>query len=141
MKVCNFPLLQTSFLPGALALQQTITNFSSLPASPGPVALSVTGTGQVSVSLALNFVPLNVLTFPTYRGIWMESVLQMVSLPPGMNTSGSSSGADGSSHLGGSLNEVPLGSVVQLTVQVIGRSLIDMISLLWTILLRQFCDL
>ncbi|MEW5301344.1 MAG: hypothetical protein WDW36_004208 [Sanguina aurantia] len=119
VSVNSADILKAKFLPGSSFLQQSTTNLSSLSASPGPVALSVNGSGQVSVSLALSFVPLNLLTYPTYRGIYVESVLQLLSLPPGAGSnSSSSSNSSGVGSLGGSLNEIPLGAVVQLTVQL-----------------------
>lgn len=68
----------------------------------------VSGTGEASLAVSLAFVPSQLLTFPTYRGIWVEAAVQLVDTL-------------GNTAVGPALSAVPLGSVVQVTVQVCVR--------------------
>ncbi len=61
------------------------------------------------MSVGLSFVPLKPLSFPSYRGIWVMSVVQLSDPATGLPT-------------GPPLAQVPLGSVVTVTVQVRERA-------------------
>jgi hypothetical protein len=58
------------------------------------------GSGEVSIAVSLNFTPEALLPFPTYRGLWVQRVVQLAS-------------ADG-----GNLAGVGLGKLVTVAVQV-----------------------
>lgn len=57
------------------------------------------------MSASLHFIPAALLSYPTYRGLYVESALQLADPSTGRPT-------------GQCLSSVPLGSVVALTVQV-----------------------
>ncbi len=67
--------------------------------------LQAVGSGEVSVAASLHFIPAALLSFPSYRGLYVEAALQQVDPRTGSPT-------------GGRLASVPLGSVVALTVQL-----------------------
>lgn len=65
------------------------------------------GKGEVTLAMVLNFIPAQLLPFPTYRGIFVEQTIQLVN---------QSSQFD--EPMGDPLEVVPLGSIVIVTVQV-----------------------
>ncbi len=69
------------------------------------VCVCVCVCSQVSVSAGLSFVPAQNFPFPTYRGIWVTSTIQLQNATTGLA-------------VGPSLKQVPLGSVVLITIQV-----------------------
>ncbi|GIM10108.1 hypothetical protein Vretimale_13886, partial [Volvox reticuliferus] len=73
--------------------------------STAQLSFVVTGSGEVTVAASLHFVPAELLPYPSYRGLFVEAVLQMVDPTTGGPT-------------GQPISAVPLGSVVALTVQV-----------------------
>mmetsp|Transcript_14647 Transcript_14647/g.36469 ORF Transcript_14647/g.36469 Transcript_14647/m.36469 type:complete len:2268 (-) Transcript_14647:639-7442(-) len=103
--VANTTLLAAHFTLAANDLAQSSTPWSALPTPPGQLAFSVSGAGEASVAASLHFVPARLAPFPSYRGLWVEAVWQVVdplsSAPAGPPLAG-----------------VALGAVVQLTVQV-----------------------
>ena len=100
---------QATFRTGANAPVSNTTAWEDLPSprtgSPSELNIEVTGTGEVSVAASLHFVPSALLSFPSYRGLYVEAALQQVDPRTGGPT-------------GGRLAAVPLGSVVALTVQL-----------------------
>eukprot|EP00775_Hariotina_reticulata_P009083 gene9083-9253_t len=58
------------------------------------------GRGEVSVAVSLNFTPAQLLPFPTYRGLWVQRIVQLASAE------------------GGSIQGVGLGRLVTVAVQV-----------------------
>jgi hypothetical protein len=58
------------------------------------------GRGEVSVAVSMNFTPAELLPFPTYRGLWVQRVVQLASAE------------------GGSIQGVGLGRLVTVAVQV-----------------------
>lgn len=63
------------------------------------------GSGQVSLAVGLSFVPAKLLSFPTYRGMWVETAVLL--------DEGALVGPRGAR-----VKTVPLGSLVTITVQV-----------------------
>ena len=69
-----------------------------------PLTLSSEGTGEVTVTASLEFVPAELLPFPTYRGLFVERVIRE-SDPEGNPNSPP-------------LKTIPLASTVIITIQV-----------------------
>ncbi|KAG2434208.1 hypothetical protein HXX76_007934 [Chlamydomonas incerta] len=90
-------------LPATAARQSS--NASSTAPTHGTLNLKAVGSGEVSVAASLHFIPSALLSFPSYRGLYVEAALQQVDPRTGSAT-------------GGRLASVPLGSVVALTVQL-----------------------
>ncbi|PNW72413.1 hypothetical protein CHLRE_16g677205v5 [Chlamydomonas reinhardtii] len=107
--VNGLTVLEATFRTGANAPVSNTTAWEDLPSpptgSPSELNFEVTGTGEVSVAASLHFVPSALLSFPSYRGLYVEAALQQVDPRTGGPT-------------GGRLAAVPLGSVVALTVQL-----------------------
>ncbi|GIL86136.1 hypothetical protein Vretimale_13856 [Volvox reticuliferus] len=108
--VNGLTVLQATFK--AAGNTQPVTNFTAWEDIPSPSAgalselnFEVTGSGEVTVAASLHFVPAELLPYPSYRGLFVEAVLQMVDPTTGGPT-------------GQPISAVPLGSVVALTVQV-----------------------
>lgn len=70
-------LLSAAFTPAtAGALVNSATPWSALPASP-QLRFEVQGkSGEVSIAAGLEFTPAKLLPFPSYRGLWVERVIQ-----------------------------------------------------------------
>jgi stage V sporulation protein SpoVS len=70
-------LMSALFTPTtAGALANSTTPWSALPPQP-KLQFEVKGTaGEVSVAAGLDFVPAKLLPFPSYRGLWVERVIQ-----------------------------------------------------------------
>uniref|UniRef100_A0A383WAS0 EGF-like domain-containing protein n=1 Tax=Tetradesmus obliquus TaxID=3088 RepID=A0A383WAS0_TETOB len=70
-------LLSASFTPTtAGALANSSTPWSALPANP-KLQFEVRGSaGEVAVAAGLDFIPAQLLPFPSYRGLWVERVIQ-----------------------------------------------------------------
>lgn len=94
-----------SFTPAnAGELVRTTTPWSKLPPAPTSLEFRAAGRGEVSVAASLRFVPAELLPFSSYRGLWVQRVIQIVGE-------------------GGNLNAVPLGSTVNMVIQVRGETL------------------
>ncbi|KAG2489968.1 hypothetical protein HYH03_011597 [Edaphochlamys debaryana] len=86
------------------------TPWEALPPAPAGQAASelnfqAVGSGEVTVAASLHFVPSAPLTFPTYRGIYVESVMQVVDPATGVAS-------------GPRVGSVPLASLVLITIQL-----------------------
>ncbi|KAG2434214.1 hypothetical protein HXX76_007940 [Chlamydomonas incerta] len=107
--VNGLTVLEGTFRTGANAPVSNTTAWEDLPpppaGSPSELNFEVTGSGEVSVAASLHFIPSALLSFPSYRGLYVEAALQQVDPRTGSAT-------------GGRLASVPLGSVVALTVQL-----------------------
>ncbi|KAG1668836.1 hypothetical protein FOA52_004931 [Chlamydomonas sp. UWO 241] len=103
--VDNVTVLEASFGTANMSPQSSSTPWEDLPSPPGSLDFRASGRGEASIAAMLTFEPAKLLPFPTYRGLWVESSLQLVD--PLTN----------SPH-GPSLSSVPLGSIVSLTIQV-----------------------
>jgi hypothetical protein len=70
-------LMSASFTPTtAGALANSTTPWSALPPQP-KLQFEVKGSaGEVSVAAGLDFIPAQLLPFPSYRGLWVERVIQ-----------------------------------------------------------------
>jgi hypothetical protein len=91
-------LLSAKFDPSNLgALKRSSTPWSKLPPA-SRLVFSSEGKGEVTVAASLNFVPSEVLAFPTYRGLWVSRIVQL--------------------ETGGAVLAVPLASTVTVSVQV-----------------------
>jgi hypothetical protein len=75
------------------------TKWERIP-SGSSLVFNAKGSGEVSIAASLNFTPEALLPFPTYRGLWVQRVVQLAS-------------ADG-----GNLAGVGLGKLVTVAVQV-----------------------
>ncbi|KAG1668837.1 hypothetical protein FOA52_004932 [Chlamydomonas sp. UWO 241] len=103
--VDNVTVLEASFGTASMSPQSSSTPWEDLQSPPGSLDFRASGRGEASIAAMLTFEPAELLPFPTYRGLWVESSLQLVD--PLTN----------SPH-GPSLSSVPLGSIVSLTIQV-----------------------
>ena len=100
--------MQANFTSPKALVDTSTTPWSELDEPPSPLEFLVAGTGEVTLAVLLNFVPAEPLAFPTYRGIYVEQVIQFANQ--------SSSFDD---PVGSPLDVIPLGSIVIVTVQVI----------------------
>ncbi|WIA22673.1 hypothetical protein OEZ86_009641 [Tetradesmus obliquus] len=81
------------------SIARSSTKWERIP--PGSsLIFNAKGSGEVSIAASLNFTPEALLPFPTYRGLWVQRVVQLAS-------------ADG-----GNLAGVGLGKLVTIAVQV-----------------------
>lgn len=76
------------------------TPWSALPPPPASIAFRASGRGEASVAASLTFVPAQLLPYASYRGLWVQRVIQL---------------AGGAS---GNLAAVPLGATVDMVIQV-----------------------
>ncbi|KXZ55787.1 hypothetical protein GPECTOR_2g1337 [Gonium pectorale] len=94
---------------GNTAPVSNVTAWEDVPAAPAgqtsELSFEVTGRGEVSVAASLHFVPTALLSYPIYRGMYVEAALQMADPLTGRP-------------VGQRLKSVPLGSSVVLTVQL-----------------------
>ena len=93
--------LQETFDEDSSAIAQSTTDWDTLGDEPAPINFRVQGSGEVSVAVALNFIPAEILPFPSYRGIFVQRSIQL---------------ADDAEN-GDSLLAVPHGSIVFVKVQ------------------------
>ncbi|GBF96122.1 hypothetical protein Rsub_08870 [Raphidocelis subcapitata] len=61
--------------PGA-ATAASSTPWAALPPNATALAVGASGRGEVSVAAGLTFTPARLLDFPTYRGLWVQRVVQ-----------------------------------------------------------------
>jgi hypothetical protein len=93
-------LMTAAFTPQTAGrIATTSTPWSQLPANASRLAVTAAGRGEVSVAAGLTFTPATLLPFPTYRGLWVERVVQ------------SESGE-------GSLAAVAAGQIVTVAIQI-----------------------
>lgn len=81
------------------SVARSSTKWDKIPAGSNLV-FNAKGSGEVSVAASLNFTPAELLPFPTYRGLWVQRIVQL------------------SSASGGSVTGVGLGKMVKVAVQV-----------------------
>jgi hypothetical protein len=80
-------------------IARSSTKWERIP-SGSSLVFNAKGSGEVSIAASLNFTPEALLPFPTYRGLWVQRVVQLAS-------------ADG-----GNLAGVGLGKLVTVAVQI-----------------------
>ena len=83
-------------------------SFDDLDDPPLPLVFTSEGSGEVTLSASLNFIPAELLPFPTYRGLYVERIIR-------------ESDVDGEP-TGPPLATVPLGSTIVVTLQVMPLS-------------------
>ncbi|GMH44476.1 hypothetical protein BSKO_12428 [Bryopsis sp. KO-2023] len=93
-------LMKATFEQNSNPVESTTTPWADLDTPPKPLEFTAEGTGQVTLAASLTFIPKELLTFPTYRGIFLERAIRK----PDSN--------------GASLKKVPVGSVLDITVQL-----------------------
>eukprot|EP00775_Hariotina_reticulata_P009988 gene9988-10143_t len=72
----SLKLLSASFKPGGPSLVNSTTPWGDLPPQP-QLSFNISGSaGEVSVVAGLDFTPAKLLPFPSYRGLWVERVIQ-----------------------------------------------------------------
>jgi hypothetical protein len=72
----SMKLLSASFKPGGPSLVNSTTPWDALPPQ-SQLKFNIAGTaGEVSVVAGLDFTPATLLPFPSYRGLWVERVIQ-----------------------------------------------------------------
>jgi hypothetical protein len=76
-----FSLLSASFTPAnAGSVQRSNHTYGEiskqLGGQPNRATFSAKGTGEVSVALGLDFIPAQLLLFPSYRGLWVDAIIQ-----------------------------------------------------------------
>ncbi|EFJ40250.1 hypothetical protein VOLCADRAFT_99980 [Volvox carteri f. nagariensis] len=107
--VGSLNVLQASFRVNETRPVTSYTTWEAMPPSsrgkPRLLSVEANGTGEAFLSAAIRFIPVALPPFPTYRGIAVELVVQLVDPLTGRPT-------------GPHLAAVPLGSVVALTVQL-----------------------
>eukprot|EP00878_Enallax_costatus_P010571 GHUV01011039.1.p1 GENE.GHUV01011039.1~~GHUV01011039.1.p1 ORF type:complete len:699 (+),score=193.37 GHUV01011039.1:412-2508(+) len=81
------------------SIARSSTKWDKIP-SGSNLVFNAKGRGEVSVAASLNFTPAELLPFPTYRGLWVQRVVQL------------------SAAAGGSLKGVGLGKMVTVAVQI-----------------------
>jgi hypothetical protein len=81
------------------SIARSSTKWERIP-SGSSLVFNAKGSGEVSIAASLNFTPEALLPFPTYRGLWVQRVVQLAS-------------ADG-----GNLAGVGLGKLVTVAVQI-----------------------
>jgi hypothetical protein len=70
-------LLEAKFTPAnAGRVESTSTPWGTLPANASGLSFEAAGRGEVSVAAGLKFTPAQLLPFPTYRGLWVERIIQ-----------------------------------------------------------------
>jgi hypothetical protein len=100
------PLLAGQFTPTSLGPLESSTAWSALPRPAPPLVLWAMGTGQLNVAAALRFVPAVMPDSPVYRGFYVQQVIRLL-------VNGEAAGPP--------LRAVPLGSMVQITLQITRR--------------------
>jgi hypothetical protein len=94
---------------------------SSTPWAAVPVNASLAflaaGSGEVSVAASLNFTPAELLPFPTYRGLWVQSAVLLDGRADTNNNNSRSSNAPAAAAEAG----IGLGQIVTLVAQVSSR--------------------
>ncbi|CAD7696311.1 unnamed protein product [Ostreobium quekettii] len=110
----NLTLLQANFTSPQSPTISAATPWSALGSTPAPLEFSAQGQGEVTVAALLNFVPLEPLRFPTFRGIQVEAVVQMAG-----------PSAEEGGPVGPPLEVAPLGTVVVVTVQITTPDALD----------------
>ena len=98
----NVTLLEASFTNASAPVASSRVPWEALPEMPEPIEVSAVGDGEASVAITLNFVPSELLRFPTYRGIFVERSIQLEDAEEGD---------------GPGLSVVPRGTVVSIKVQ------------------------
>ncbi len=98
----NVTLLEASFTNASAPVASSRVPWEALPEPPEPIEVSAVGDGEASVAITLNFVPSELLPFPTYRGIFVERSIQLEDAEEGD---------------GPGLSVVPRGTVVSIKVQ------------------------
>jgi len=99
-----FTLLSATFTPANAGSVQnsnhTYTEIATqLGGPPTRATFAAKGTGEVSVALGLEFIPAKLLQFPSYRGLWVDAIIQ--------KETGE-----------GRLTATPLASIVTVTIQI-----------------------
>ncbi|GFH18397.1 A2M domain-containing protein, partial [Haematococcus lacustris] len=100
----NTSLLQASFRSNSSTTASSTTPWSALASPPGPLSFQVQGRGEASLAASLNFVPALLLPYPTYRGLWLEAVVQATDPQTGQA-------------VGPALAGAPLGALLMVTLQ------------------------
>ncbi|KAL6763015.1 hypothetical protein V8C86DRAFT_462822 [Haematococcus lacustris] len=101
----NTSLLQASFRSNSSTTASSTTPWSALASPPGPLSFQVQGRGEASLAASLNFVPALLLPYPTYRGLWLEAVVQATDPQTGQA-------------VGPALAGAPLGALLMVTLQL-----------------------
>ncbi|GMH34411.1 hypothetical protein BSKO_02245 [Bryopsis sp. KO-2023] len=111
----DITLLQGSFTSPSDPMLSNSTSFDSLSDPPEPLMFKVEGKGEATIVATLDFTPAQLLPFPSYRGIYVERIIQI-------------SGADGNP-TGPPLKAVPLGKPVVFSIQVTSPDQLGSVSL------------
>jgi len=98
-------LLTGSFTPGHTDDVSSTTAWEDLASPPAPLAFTATGSGELSVAAAMNFIPSQIYASPVYRGLFVEKIIQAIDPQSGLPT-------------GAPLRAVRLGQMVAVTIQV-----------------------
>eukprot|EP00210_Caulerpa_lentillifera_P004932 g4706.t1 len=70
-------IFQTTFNESSVPIVAKRLDWEQLGDNPDSLQFTAMGTGEVSVALTLTFIPLELLTFPSYRGIFVERVITL----------------------------------------------------------------
>ncbi|CAD7704606.1 unnamed protein product [Ostreobium quekettii] len=100
----SIAILQALFDDPSDPIAESSTPFSALESPPPPLLFETQGTGEVTIVASLEFVPSQLLPFPTYRGIFVERIVQKA----GPDNAPSS----------GPLARVPLATPLVITLQI-----------------------
>lgn len=100
----NQTLLEGQFTSSSDPVISRDFNFEELDNPVGPLMFRSEGTGEVTLTASLEFIPAELLPFPTYRGIFVERVIRQVD--------------DDGDPNGSPLTAVPLGTIVVISLQI-----------------------
>ncbi|GMH35163.1 hypothetical protein BSKO_03031 [Bryopsis sp. KO-2023] len=94
-------LLEVLFQGNNQVVASSSTPWEALASPPEPLEFQAQGIGEVTLAASLSFVPAKLLPFPTYRGMFIERSITI-----------------SESENGASLKTIPVGSVVEVSVQM-----------------------
>eukprot|EP00210_Caulerpa_lentillifera_P001100 g1061.t1 len=106
----DLTILEAMFSNTTAPVASASVLWDDLPPSPAPIEVSAVGEGEAFVAITLNFIPAEILPFPSYRGIYVERSIQLEDAEDGD---------------GRSLRVVPRGSVVTVKIQFLTPDALD----------------
>eukprot|EP00210_Caulerpa_lentillifera_P009043 g8630.t1 len=106
----NITILEANFTDSTPPVASATILWEDLPPRPEPIEVSAMGEGEAFVSITLNFIPAEILPFPSYRGIYVQRSIQL---------------EDGEQGDGPGLSVVPQGTVVSIKVQFLTPDALD----------------
>lgn len=109
MRSGTITLLQESFTPGRTEITAESTSWNQLGKSPNPIEVFPQGSGDVTVGIALKYIPRDPLDSSIYKGIFVNRVIQLDTAGP----------------ISEEVTQVPLGTVVDIKAQFLTPNDLD----------------